>query len=399
MLINSVSLISAHKNFNKKPAQAKFNYILPKDTVSFSGKNEISRNEIINTIETAMPLSEAGFKGVVYKYDKDNKSYVIKVARNPEFKFENEAQTLKQVPKGINCQRFVTYFQHPSSNCDILLSTFVDGEKRVLKNPKDFKQFFDLLLELDKSGVLHGDLNMQNCLFSSKGIGLIDFGEGGAFKTGDTFDGFIYPEFVLKSNVVNLEHNGIPDCIQTWAKSRENSKKYFKNYLVAKGEYYKRHAQFLETQKKDSLSAIDFEKNYSKVLKNPSDLVIENEARRIDCLYTFEHSDTAVNYRNIPSAAIRNWDLTVQKAKSQLDFINNVLNYADLSTEERKYFEYQEKIISLFFEQFSSWSASTTSWLNGLFERDDLSDFEKKFIINKDETMPLPPNLVKDILG
>jgi len=150
-----------------------------------------------------MPLSEAGFKGVVYKYDKDNKSYVIKVARNPEFKFENEAQTLKQVPKGINCQRFVTYFQHPSSNCDILVSTFVDGEKRVLKNPKDFKQFFDLLLELDKSGVLHGDLNMQNCLFSSKGIGLIDFGEGGAFKTGDTFDGFIYPEFVLKSNVVN----------------------------------------------------------------------------------------------------------------------------------------------------------------------------------------------------
>ena len=140
------------------------------------------------------------------------------------------------------------------------------------------------------------------------------------------------------------------------------------------------------------------EQNYSKVLKNPSNLVLENEARRIDCLYTFEHSDTAVNYRNIPNAAIRNWNLTVQKAKSQLDFINNVLNYADLTQDERKYFEYQEKIISLFFEQFSSWSTSTIEWLNSLSTKEDLSDFEKKFIENKDKTMPMPPDLVGMVL-
>lgn len=369
-----------------------------KNYISFLGNSELSKLEILETINCGHPLSNDGFKGIVYKYDKDGKSYVIKVARTPKFKFENEANVLKQVPPNINCQRLISYFQHPSSNCDILVSTFVDGSKRVLEKPQDYSEFFNILLKLDMANVLHGDLNMQNCLFSQNGIGLIDFGEGEIFKTGDTYDDFIYPEFVLKSNVVNLEHNGIPDCIQTWSQNKENSKEYFKNYLIAKAKYYESHAEFLKTQDRDLSSTIDFEENYSKVLKNPSDLVLENEAKRIDCLYTFEHSDTAVNYRNIPNAAIRNWNLTVQKAKSQLDFINNVLNYADLTQDERKYFEYQEKIISLFFEQFSSWSASTIEWLNSLSTKEDLSDFEKKFIENKDKTMPMPPDLVGMVL-
>ena len=398
MLLNSVNLINTYKNYSLKPATIKYNYGLDKDTISFSGKSAVSKTEAIETIDKTVPLSNAGFKGVVYKLDKDGKIYAIKVARSPEYKFDNEANVLKQVPEDINCQKFVSYFQHPKTSCDVLVSTFVEGQKSNLKTSDDFNQFFDMLLKLDMANVLHGDLNMQNCLFGSKGIGLIDFGEGEVFKTGETYDDYIYPEFVLKSNVVNLEHNGIPDCIQSWVIDDVEPIESFKNYLTSKAKYYEKHSEFLQTQRK-SYRAIDYEQNYSRVLSNPSDLVIENEARRIDCLYTFEHADTAVNYKKIPNAAIKIWNLTNQKAKSQLDFINSVLNYADLSTEERKYFEYQKDIITVFNEQFSNWGASTIEWLNGLPVRNDLSDYEKKFIENKDANMPMPPNLVDMIWG
>lgn len=385
--------IANHKNTNPLKYST-----YPKNNLSFLGKNTPSKLEILEAINHSSPLSNDGFKGVVYKYDKNGKSYVIKVARNSQFKFENEANILKHVPLDINCQSFISYFQHPNTNCDILVSTFVKGSKGVLKSPDDFKEILNLLSKLDAANILHGDLNMQNCLFGSSSIGLIDFGEREIFKTGDTYSDFIYPDFVLKSNIVNLEHNGIPDCIQTWAQNDDNTKNNFKNYLIAKSQYYKNHADFLKAQSKDLTSAIDFEQNYSEVLENPSDLVIENEIRRIDCLYTFEQSDTAVNYQNIPNAAIRNWNLTVKKAKAQLDFINNVLNNENLSCDERKYFEYQEKIITLFFKQFSSWATSTIKWLESLPNKNNLSDFEKKFIANKDKTTPAPPNLVEKTL-
>lgn len=398
ILINPVNLINTYKNYGSKPVTVKSNYGLEKDTVSFSGKSAVSKTEAIETIDKAVPLSNAGFKGVVYKLDKDGKNYAIKVARSPEYKFDNEANILKQVPEDINCQRFVSYFQHPKTNCDVLVSTFVDGKKSNLKTTDEFNQFFDMLLKLDKANVLHGDLNMQNCLFGSKGIGLIDFGEGEVFKTGATYDDYIYPEFVLKSNVVNLEHNGIPDCIQSWVNDDVDPKECFKDYLISKSKYYQKHADFLTTQRQ-SPSAIEFEQNYSKVLSNPSKLVIENEIRRIDCLYTFEHADTAVNYKKIPNAAIKIWNMTIQKVKNQLDFIDNVLNYADLSNDERKYFEYQKDMITMFNEQFTNWGASTIEWLNGLSVRNDLSEYEKKFIENKNEQMSMPPNLVNMVLG
>ena len=115
--------------------KAKFNsstFTLPnlKNNLSFLGNNNaLSKLEIFEAINSNPPLSNDGFKGIVYKHDKDGKSYVLKVARAPEFKFKNEANVLKQIPSGVNCQRFVSYFQHPSSNCDILVSTFVDGKK------------------------------------------------------------------------------------------------------------------------------------------------------------------------------------------------------------------------------------------------------------------------------
>ena len=61
-----------------------------KNYISFLGNSELSKLEILETINSGHPLSNDGFKGVVYKHDKDGKSYVIKVARAPEFRFETK---------------------------------------------------------------------------------------------------------------------------------------------------------------------------------------------------------------------------------------------------------------------------------------------------------------------
>ena len=397
-MLQKVSLIPiGNIRFKRNSVVPRFNYNQGVDSVSFSG-NYLSRAEVIGVIENSKPISNSGFKGVVYRYDKAQKSYAIKIARSSEHEFNDEAQVLKEVPADINCQRYVDYFKHPKTGLDILVSTFVEGKKGILKNSDDFREFFNILLRLDKANVLHGDLNMANCLFNKDGISLIDFGEGEIFKTGDSYDDFIYPEFVLKSNVVNLEHNGIPDCIKFWAKNGINTYECFRNYLISKGDYYKKHCEFLKSQDIDLSDAVDYEENYSKVLKNPSDRVIENEIRRIDSLYSFENVDTSVNFTRNPDEVIESWKLTIQKVKNQLDYIDTTLKDDSLSLDERKYFKYQKEIMTLFYNQFSSWSSSTFEWLNGLPFRDDLSESEKMFIENKGKKITLPPDIAGLVL-
>ncbi len=369
------------------------------DSFEFSKSDIPKRKEILDTVDKSKPFSEAGLKGVVYKYKKGDKNYAVKMSKIKDFKFEREAEVLKKVPSNINSQQYVDYFQHPKTGCDVLVSTFVEGKKGILKNSDDFDKFFDKILELDKAEVLHGDLNMQNCLFDKNNdVRLIDFGEGETFKTGDTYEDFIYPDFVLKSNVVNLEHNGIPDCIKSWEKEGADVKKSFSEYLTSKGKYYKNHAGFLKDNAPHLKEAIKYEENYAQVLENPSDEVIENEIRRIDCLHTFEDADTAVNYKNIPSAAKRNWTMAKDKAKSEVQFIDETLKKPDISSCEKEYFENQKEIANMFQTQFSSWGSSTIKWLNGLHNKKDPSDLEKRLLNNEDKTMPPPVNLVKIVM-
>lgn len=406
-MINQVNLYSniqipkVKRIDSKKENRHKSNF-LPSTNhfycVPFLGKKEVSRIMVLSSIENQKPFSETGFKGIVYKLENSNGSYAIKVARTSEFSFEKEAEILKRVPKKlIGSQKYVDYFKDPKTNRDILVSTLAKGERGVLSTDNDFEIFFNNLLLLDINGVYHGDLNMENCLFNGNSINLIDFGEGSFFQLGETYDE-MYPSFMLKSNACNLEQNGIPDCIKEWKNMGLNLKDTFKKYLIAKGKFYSKHSALLD--KKTQENAVFFEQNLAKVLANPNNDIIENELRRIDLLYTFEHADTAVNYKRIPEMGIRNWNLTVKKAKLMLSFITQTLK-KPLNEDERTYFKYQKQIAEKLLETYIDWGNSTIDWIKESMEKDstELSKHEKDFRTNQGNYMEPPPDLCSIILN
>ncbi len=406
-MINKINLYSSNSQIQKfKSAEKRKESNYRADSVSFPnhfyyvpffGRREVSRVSVLSLIQNANPYSETGYKGTVYKLASPKGSYAVKVARTPEFSFEKEAEVLKKVPDALlGSQKFVDFFKDPKTNKDVLVSTFAKGRRGVLYSEDDFKTFFKNLLLLDINGIYHGDLNMENCLFDEGNINLIDFGEGSFFKIGDTYSE-MYPTFMLKSNACNLEQNGIPDCIKKWNDMGFNLKNTFKKYLQAKGEFYQKHSALLDESVPKY--AVKFEQNLAKVLLKPSDDIIENELRRIDLLYTFEHADTAVNYQRIPEMGTRNWNLTIEKAISMLSFINQTLR-KDLGAEERIYFEFQKQTAEKLLETFLAWGNSTKEWINESMKKDfsELSQQEKDFRKNQGKYMELPPDLFSMVM-
>lgn len=358
---------------------------------SFLGNKEVSRVDILDAIKNNEPISNAGLKGVVYKLEKGGKSYAVKIGKDKSADFSNEAKILKSITGKLeNCQEYVDYFKHPKTGTEILVSTFVEGGFGILETRDEFKNFFKTISTLDNKGILHGDLNMKNLIFDGDKIKLIDFGEGSFFKTGDTYDE-LYPSFVAKSNLVGFEHNGLQECVQMWEKPRET----FIDYLKVKSDYYKEHSKSVKVF---NLKTFDFEDNYSKVLKNPSNEVIKNEARRIDLLYTFEQADTAVNYDKNPNGGIFTWNLTVKKANDALNKINEALENKNLSDDERKYFSYQKKIIESFKNTFSDWGNSTIEWIKSSLKNPN-SEHEIEFVKNMDKPFKKPVDIYSKIIS
>ena len=398
---NFTKSVAKNSYANKKENSKELTSYKELGHLSFLGnKKEFKRVDILNAIRNNEPFSQAGLKGVVYKAKINNKTIAIKVGRDENCDFSNEAKILSKIPKDFNqSQQLIDYFKDPITNCDILVSSFVEGKKGILSSKEDFNNLFKNLFILDKEGILHGDLNMGNFLFDEDKIKLIDYGEGSLFEIGDTYSE-MYPNFIAKSNVVNLEQNGIPDFIQKWKDNNIDPKNAFKNYLGAKGEYYKKHSEFLKENNADK-KTINFEENYSKVLENPTDKIIKNEILRMDALCTFEQSDTAVNYTKIPNSAIRNWNLTISKVEKMKKNIEKELKNPNLSNEEKIYFSYQKEIANNLLKDFTDWGTSTIDWILGSFKKDekDLSEHEIVFRKNKNKDMELPPDLYSIIFS
>lgn len=94
-LYSNIQIPKVKKIESKKGNRPQSNF-LPSSNhfycVPFLGKKEISRINVLSSIENKKPFSEKGFKGIVYKLENSNGSYAIKVARTPDFSFEKEAE-------------------------------------------------------------------------------------------------------------------------------------------------------------------------------------------------------------------------------------------------------------------------------------------------------------------
>ncbi len=330
------------------------------------------RDLVSNVIQKEKPLSNAGLKGIVYKFEHKGEPYVAKVARSTEHSFGKEKEILEKIPQELeSSQKLVDYYQLEDGR-DVLISTFVDGKQGILKSKEQFDNLFDSLLELDNAGVLHNDLGMGNCVFKDGKVKLIDYGEGALFKIGDD-SSELYPHFVSQTNVINLEQNGIPDCIKQWNKEGLETRNLFTDYLQSKGVFFEKRSNALEKIAEENItlqSNVEYEKVLSRVLQNPSKEVIENEAHRMDILQTFESADTSVKYHKLPNDAIKNWELTLEKTQSSIDRTNKHLESEHLSRDERKYFEHQKQIYEHLQGTFSDWGNGTINWLNDVKNTD-----------------------------
>ena len=358
------------------------------------------RDLVSNVIKESEPLSNGGLKGIVYKFEHKGETLVAKVARSQEHSFAREKEVLEKIPQELNSsQRLVDYYQNEEGK-DILITTFVEGEKGVLRTKEQFDDIFNSVLNMDKSGVLHNDLNMGNCLFKDGKAKIIDFGEGSIFKLGDE-SSELYPNFVSQSNVINLEQNGIPDCIKAWNKEGSDTKGLFTDYLKSKASFYDKHASMLENATNGQQSEnLEYERVLSRVLKSPSDAVVENEARRMDILSTFEQADTSVNYDKLPNDGIKNWQLTLEKTQYQSSKTKEHLSSDSLTNDERKYFEHQDKLYEHLQKTFTEWGNGTIDWLNNVKNTDinHLNVEHRPLKENADKRLQhIAPDLVKMI--
>ena len=357
------------------------------------------RDSIQSEIENGDSIAE-GLKGKVYKVDINGKTYAVKLAKNSDCNFEQEAKLLKALPKSLqNGQQFVDYYKDKNGN-DVLVSSFVKGSDGYL-NSDNFGNLFKTILLHDKANVLHGDLNAANIIFDDKNnINFIDYGEGRIFSQ-DEAHPELYPDIVTNSNIVNLEHNGIPDALQTWNKLGLNTKDLFTDYLKSKGDFYSKHSQMLEQHPElnNQLGkCISYEKNLAQVLKNPSESVIQNEIKRMNILYTFEQADTSTNYEHKPLDSIARWNHTLKLTDEAGMFIDKQLEKSNLPVVEREYFENQKLINQSFCNNFTDWSTGTQQWLFDIKDKNEsqlssVAEKELKKNWSEEVRSPLPIDL------
>lgn len=331
------------------------------------------KESVIEFLNTAPKTLAEGCKGKVYKVD----NYVIKVGKEAKHNFKEEAELLKKLPENFKSgQKYVGYFEDKKYG-SILVSNFVEGESKALEG-ENFNKFLNVVLEHDKSGILHGDLNKGNWKINKNNeINFIDYGEGKLFSQKDETLS-IYPKFIPNSNIINFEQNGIQDCMLEWEKNGNDLKSMFTDYLKEKSQFHKKHADFLQETTPEKKEAIKYEENLSKVLSNPTDKIIQNELHRMQTLNALENTDTAVTILHIPQDAIKGWGKTVEFSNKFKDFTQEQLQKT-LNSDEQTYFSNQKNIAEQFTKELSNWANNSTEWLSGLKNKntneidDDLS--------------------------
>lgn len=323
---------------NNKPIQ-----IAKCDSVSFSGAKVLDsklsdkqNRALIDTVKTLEnilnnnagdkdELTSAGFcelgSGVAGKafkaripgIDEDvaiKVSYADKNERgvgaysSPNHTFEDEADNLKQIPDDLkkNCQSFIAHIK--GINRYYLISTFAQGTKVDPKKENLSKEILESLLptlaELDVQGIMHNDLKRDNWLVgNNNNVTVIDFGAMSKHKFEDN---------PSSSNITNFENGAFCSYLTKFSKNKSNAevRELFNQYLQVKSNFYEvrvskmeellKTSNLNEQQTENIKKEIENEKILAKMLKNPTEKIIDLEATKLQVNYASHKAATLEDF-------------------------------------------------------------------------------------------------------
>jgi hypothetical protein len=257
-------------------------------------------DEFEETHDNAQKLG-SGLFASAYLFNGTN--YVIKESLPDEYSirqnqdFFPESKALNLLPKDFkNSQQLVAHVQTEKDNY-YLISTFVNGKARKYPeypwNKTSFTELFKTLYTLDSYKIYHNDVNQSNCLVDDKNeVNMIDYQFAMEFSPFDSKnkDFFKTPKFMMPANAQMFEMASLPWYLRSMNKTAPKSevRNTFKTYLDAKSMYARRRAMYLiSTGFSENTDAIEYEMLQSKYFKNPSDDIINLEAKKLQLMYSY----------------------------------------------------------------------------------------------------------------
>lgn len=406
---------------NFKPVQ--FKRINAADTISFSsgrirvqkGKLEGELKEkvfdLVNNPENYENICIGkGANGKAYKLSVDGRGVVVKIAKKKkDTGIDKEAEILEKLPPSLRetGQGLIAYGLN-KDGYEFLVTNFVQGKNRIV--PQNKEQIQSILLgnffELDKAGIIHNDLSENNILINTEKsqANLIDYGRAYGFDIFKTKDERLLDNIMLDGNLMSFETQGI--C-EYFIRLSQNSKSgearaFLSNYLDVKADYHGERVKFLNTELAKRASepdldiekiknCIEYEKTLSKVLKNPSDEMIDLEALRLQMLYYFT-STTLFEHK--PASAVSSWMKTVMYARKYKETIQQKLDGCKENSDMKKYLEFQKQYAEHCFNSFSTWAHGAIIWILDVFSNPNkkLKEEEKTMLQNGIQNPLAPPD-------
>ena len=238
---NVVAFCAVDKFENRVPKEANFSDDLGglERKAILDAVNNIDYNDYLGIGADGLvyKLSAEGFhQGIVAKVShKENKNPITGEMQRVNADFHNEKEFLSKVSSlEDRSQRYLADFTLQDGR-HVLLSTFIKGKNPDPKtkplSEKSLGQLLSTIHELDKKGILHRDLKKENILIDNEdNIGLIDYGEAVDFCPIDTENNSKnnnFPEFIIPTNLRNLEDTFIFPYYEELKKINENKAKQF----------------------------------------------------------------------------------------------------------------------------------------------------------------------------
>ena len=285
-----------------------------------------------------------------------------------------EANALKEIPATLpNSQQFVARAYDDDTYKYYLVSTMVDGDSPHPKlqpwTNKNLRSLFTGMLELDKAGLYHGDLNNGNLKINRYGdVNFIDFQWGTItpkIRFYENNSDQIMPNFIPIQNSQMFEMAEVPYYLKHVDDSRQG-KKFLTDYLTEKSKYHKARLNniYATTQNwpySSEISHIEkakkFEAAQEEVFRSPTDKVLNLETLKIQFLSAFREASkyldpNTVHKNIIPSGS--SYLYTLSSIQALRKKIADLQNYSYGKMDD--YLKCMKDYADFWYENLSDWT-------------------------------------------